>query len=152
VLSEDLGGMVESMHISETYASDTSLSSSQLLIFRLSSYTECRCPCRNPATPQQAVRLPPPNPNAFKMLTPTASAAAVELRQRRQEGGESDLPVDQVTPEPCVSVRAGAGGHGTPFLLPTKDPLRSARASPAQLPQGGLTELQKVLARRRGGQ
>lgn len=110
------------------------------------------CPCRNPATPQQAVRLPPPNPNAFRMLTPTASAAAVELRQNRAGGGDANLPAEQVTPEPSISVRAGGAGHGTPLVLPSKDPLRSARASPAQLPQGGLTELQKVLAKRRGGE
>lgn len=84
------------------------------------------------------------------MLTPTASAAAVELRQHRADGG--DVPAEQVTPEPSISVRAGAGGHGNPLVLPSKDPLRSARASPAQLPQGGLTELQKVLAKRRGGE
>ena len=86
------------------------------------------------------------------MLTPTASAAAVELRHSRVAGGDADLPAEQVTPEPSMSVRAGAGGHGAPLVMPSRDPLRSARASPAQLPQGGLNELQKALAKRRGGE
>ena len=92
--------------------------------------------------------MPPPDPGALKMLTPTASAAAVELRKSRAEG--ANVPADQVTPEASVSVRAGFGGHGNPLVVPSRDPLRSARASPAQLPQGGLSELEKVLARRRG--
>ena len=113
------------------------------------------CPedvCRNPPTPQQAVRLPPPDPNAFKMLTPTASAASAEVRKHRAAEGHADLPAEQVTPEASISVRAGAGGHGPQLVMPSRDPLRSARASPAQLPQGGLNELQKALAKRRGGE
>jgi hypothetical protein len=85
------------------------------------------------------------------MLTPTASAAAKELRQHRGAAGqETSVPEDQVTPEASISVRAGMGNAHERLIMPSRDPLRSARASPAQLPQGGLSELQKALAKRRG--
>lgn len=114
-------------------------------------------------TPQQAVRLPPPSAAALASLKPTGTPAAAELRKSKAaaasngspdgEDSPSDAQSDDslCTPEPGASRRTGAGLQTPGLVMASKDPLRSARASPAQLPSGGLNELQAALARRRGG-
>lgn len=115
-------------------------------------------------TAHRAVRLPPPNPAALAALKPTGTPAAVELRNSRAAAASSASPEAAVspgsvssdgafaTPEPRTSTRIGQGLSTPGPVTASKDPLRSARASPAQLPQGGLNELQAALAKRRGGE
>eukprot|EP00892_Ulva_mutabilis_P002411 jgi/Ulvmu1/12170/UM085_0034.1 len=117
---------------------------------------------RKPVTPHQTVRLPPPSAAALASLKPTGTPAAAELRRSRA-AASSGIPDDEaspiqaesdeglISPQPSTSAWTGAGVRTPGLVSASKDPLRSARASPAQLPAGGLNELQAALARRRGG-
>ena len=167
VLAEDLGGLVEGLAETDDRCGN---------LWQIKKPTACHQRCaglkanrsRKPVTPTKAVRLPPPNAAALAALRPTGTAAAVELRKSRSvaassltpdgtpEGvaspGNVGCPDGVTTPDSATAMRTGLGLRTPGLVTASKDPLRSARASPAQLPAGGLNELQAALARRRSGQ